>query len=303
MMLAWKRIKKARARMWGEWMTIGEGLLEGRRWAMQQAGTNHPEGKGYVMAYAEWLRRYQVDDMDKSDRAKLLQLMEDRPGVEEWRATLTDSERNNLNNPTIAWRKWTAATRVQKPKPRTAGASATEYGRAQATVEQLQARVSELEEELEATPRRPKATLDDWCDLFMLEISKAAHALSPAEKTELYEVLIQAAKELKEQEDTPDPEQGLQWTGDEDDGFLGLGCNAAFTVTWTLHRGCQHFEARTINPDADLSMPVKELAESYGSPFTHKVKNRRGGFVTQEIDPYPEADEAKALCERVYAQQ
>ena len=84
-MLAWGRIKKSQARMWGDWMTIGEGLLEGRRWAMQRAGTNRPEGKGYVMAYGEWLKRFKVDDMDKSDRAKLLQLMEERPAVEEWR--------------------------------------------------------------------------------------------------------------------------------------------------------------------------------------------------------------------------
>src|SRR5262245_6920368 len=69
MMLAWSRVKKAETRMWGEWMTIGEGLMEGRRWAMQVAGTNRPEGKGYVTAYAEWLKRFKVDDMDKSDRA------------------------------------------------------------------------------------------------------------------------------------------------------------------------------------------------------------------------------------------
>jgi hypothetical protein len=129
MMAAWGRVKKAQTRMWGEWMTIGEGLLEGRNWAMRQAGVNKPEGKGYVMAYAEWLKRYRVDDMDKSDRAKLLQIMEERPGVEEWRATLTDWERRNLNNPVVVWRKWTAATRVKK----------------------LQARVSELEEELTST--------------------------------------------------------------------------------------------------------------------------------------------------------
>ena len=137
MMLAWGRIKKAQARMWGDWMTIGEGLLEGRRWAMQRAGTNRPEGRGYVVAFGEWLKRYRVDDMDKSDRAKLLQLMEERPGVEEWRSTLTDYERRNLNNPTIAWRKWTAATRVAKPKPRTAGISLSEHGRARATIDQL----------------------------------------------------------------------------------------------------------------------------------------------------------------------
>jgi chromosome segregation ATPase len=61
-----------------------------------------------------------------------------------------DYERRTLNNPTIAWRKWTAATRVKKPKSRTAGVSASEHGRARATIEQLQGRVTELEEELAA---------------------------------------------------------------------------------------------------------------------------------------------------------
>ena len=147
MMAAWTRVKKAQTRMWGDWMTIGDGLLEGRRWAMQMAGTNRPEGKGYTLNYGEWLRRYKVDDMDKSDRAKLLQLMEERPAVEEWRAGLPDYERRSLNHPVIVWRKWTAATRVKKPKPRTAAVSASEHGRAQAIIEQLQARISEVEEE------------------------------------------------------------------------------------------------------------------------------------------------------------
>ena len=147
MMLAWGRVKKAQRRMWGEWMTIGEGLLAGRQWAMHQASTNRPEGKGFIMAYSEWLKRFKVDDMDKSDRAKLLQLMEERPAVEEWRAGLPDYERRSLNHPVIVWRKWTAATRVKKPKPRTAAVSASEHGRAQAIIEQLQARISEVEEE------------------------------------------------------------------------------------------------------------------------------------------------------------
>jgi hypothetical protein len=156
MMRAWQRVKKAETRMWGEWMTIGEGLMEGRRWAMGVAGTNRPEGKGYVIAFTEWLQRYRVDDMDKSDRAKLLQLMEERPAVEEWRASqLTDNERRSLNNPVIVWRKWTAATRVKKPKPRTANVSGTEHGRAQVLIEQLQARNSELEEELAAVRAAP----------------------------------------------------------------------------------------------------------------------------------------------------
>src|SRR5262245_47025658 len=148
MMAAWSRVKKSQSRMWGDWMTIGDGLLEGRRWAMQVAGTNKPEGKGYVTAFGEWIKRYKVDDMDKSDRAKLLQLMEERPAVEEWRAGLPDYERRTLNHPVIVWRKWTAATRVKKPRQRTASVSASEHGRAQAIIEQLQARNAELKEEL-----------------------------------------------------------------------------------------------------------------------------------------------------------
>jgi hypothetical protein len=151
-MAAWRRIKNAQSRMWGDWMTVGEGLLEGRRWAMQMAGTNKPEGRGFVTAYSEWLKKYKFEDMDKSDRAKLLQLMEERPAVEEWRATLTDYERRNLNNPTIVWRKWNAATRVKAPKPRTASVSGAEHGRAQAMIEELQARNAELEEEIGADP-------------------------------------------------------------------------------------------------------------------------------------------------------
>ena len=150
MMLAWARVKRAHSRMWPEWMTIGEGLLEGRRWAMQQAGTNKPEGKGYVLAYGEWLKRYKVDDMDKSDRAKLLQLMEERPAVEEWRATLTDYERRNCNSPAVVLRKWTGSNaRAQAESHVPLTYSGREYARAVAMVEQLQARVKELEEELE----------------------------------------------------------------------------------------------------------------------------------------------------------
>src|SRR5262245_4352584 len=148
MQAAWTRVKKAQSRMWGDWMIIGDGLLEGRRWAMQKAGTNKPEGKGYVLAFNEWLTRFKVDDMDKSDRAKLLQLMEERPAVEEWRVSLSDRERRNVNHPLIVWRKWTAATRVKKPKPRSAGVSPTEHGRAQTKISELQARNAELEEEL-----------------------------------------------------------------------------------------------------------------------------------------------------------
>jgi hypothetical protein len=156
-MVAWNRIKRAQGRMWGDWMILGEGLLAGRQWAMRQAGCNKPEGKGYVVAFSEWLKRYKLDDMDKSDRAKLLKLMEERIAVEEWRTTLPEHERRNLNNPTGVWRKWQANTRQKSNKPRK-NISAAEYRRAQDKIQQLQARIEELEEELAAYREREKVT-------------------------------------------------------------------------------------------------------------------------------------------------
>jgi hypothetical protein len=148
MQQAWSRVKKAQSKMWGDWMLIGEGLMEGRRWAMEKANTNRPEGKGYILAFSEWLARFKVSDLDKSDRAKLLKLMEERPAVEEWRAGLEPEERRDLNHPVTVWRKWTAATKV-KPK-RKPGFSAAEHSLAAGKIQELESRVVELQEELES---------------------------------------------------------------------------------------------------------------------------------------------------------
>ena len=60
----------------------------------------------------------------------------DRSGLAGHLRGMATSRRHSTK---LAGRKWTAATRVQKPKPRTAGVSASEHNRARATVEQLQA--------------------------------------------------------------------------------------------------------------------------------------------------------------------
>ena len=157
-MQAWSRLKKAQTRSWGEWMIIGEGLQAGREWAMHVAGKNEPSGKGYSTAFSEWLTRYRLNDMDKSDRAKLLQLMDERPAVEEWRAGLDPHKRRELNNPVLIWRRWTNDMRGKKPKRRP-----TPEAQARAEIEELQARVEELEQELadaRAEIKRLKSELD-----------------------------------------------------------------------------------------------------------------------------------------------
>jgi hypothetical protein len=205
MQAAWLRVKRAQSKLWSEWMIIGDGLLEGRKWAMYTAGVNRPEGKGYVMAYGEWLKRYKVDDMDKSDRAKLLQLMEERAAVEEWRDTLTDYERRNLNNPTLVWRKWQAATRVKKPRSRTAGFSASEMGRARDAMQQQAERIRELEEEAASARDQNKTpeTLDHWCGELIAAMTDAVGSLSEKERPDFFRRVRKALKALEEDHPSP----------------------------------------------------------------------------------------------------
>jgi hypothetical protein len=115
---------------------------------MHTAETNRPEGKGYALAFHEWLRRWRVNDLNRSDRGNLLRVMEERPAIEEWRTnTLTDAERRKYNNPTVVWHKWKS---LGRPRSR----SAPEGARLRRANEQLQARIAELEEELEQARAR-----------------------------------------------------------------------------------------------------------------------------------------------------
>ena len=111
---AWKRLKKEKS--WTDWLKVGEALQVGREWAMNQAGTNKPEGKGYTIAFGEWLAKYKLDDMDKGDRSRLFAVMDNLPMIEEWRQTLTLTERLKLNHPNAVLRKWKAYIEPEKPK-------------------------------------------------------------------------------------------------------------------------------------------------------------------------------------------
>ncbi|MGM4959824.1 hypothetical protein [Bradyrhizobium sp. 604_D8_N2_3] len=148
---AWARLKKDKS--WEDWMSTGEALTEGREIAMYDAGTNRPEGKGYAGAFNLWLIENKFDDMDPSDRAKLFKVMELRPDIEAWRATLTRTERMKLNHPTTVLRKFEAATKIKPLKPAKPSKDdalrevAEEHHAAVAEVAQLKARVAELEEE------------------------------------------------------------------------------------------------------------------------------------------------------------
>ena len=109
---AWKRLKKDKS--WTDWLAVGEALQVGRELAMYQAGTNEPSGKGYSQAFSRWLVANKLDDMDKSDRAKLFKVMDNLAAIEQWRAKLTLSERLKLNHPVTVLRNYQEWTRLQE---------------------------------------------------------------------------------------------------------------------------------------------------------------------------------------------
>jgi hypothetical protein len=113
-MQAWARLKKGKS--WSDWLAVGEAMQVGREWAMHQAGVNRPEGKGYNMAFGEWLAKYKLDDMDKGDRSRLFSVMDNLPAIEEWRQRLTLTEKLALNHPQAVLRKWKAFIEPEKPK-------------------------------------------------------------------------------------------------------------------------------------------------------------------------------------------
>jgi len=153
---AWSRIKTETN--WNDYMAIGEALQIGRTFAMNDANTNAPAGKGYNLAFNQFLQDAKLNDMDASDRAKLFTVMENRPAIEQWRATLTLTERLRLNHPTAVLRKWQNATKEPRAKPDkpTLRDAVTDLSE---ETERFKARIAEQDEELAGL--RGALTLED----------------------------------------------------------------------------------------------------------------------------------------------
>jgi hypothetical protein len=110
---AWARLKKGST--FEDWKQVGFAHVVGRTLAMRQAHVNKPEGKRYNAAFGQWQKLFGFDDLDKGDRSRLFEMMEHLAEIEAWRATLTVSQRLDLNHPTSVVRKWKTATATRKP--------------------------------------------------------------------------------------------------------------------------------------------------------------------------------------------
>jgi hypothetical protein len=154
----WKRVKEERD--WTSYMAIGEAFLIGRQWAFDLSGTNNNNDPRYKKAFSAWLVKYGFDDFDRSDRAKLYTVMENRGAIETWRSTLGLTQRLKLNHPSTVLRQWKAATQVPKSgEPKTS------------PITKLKQKINELERQHELDEERIAAA--DGGDLFNWKTTSA----------------------------------------------------------------------------------------------------------------------------------
>jgi hypothetical protein len=153
----WRRVQEERD--WTSYMAIGEAFLIGRQLAFDLSGTNSNNDPRYKKVFGQWLVKYGFDNFDRSDRAKLYTVMENRGAIETWRSTLGLTQRLKLNHPTTVLRKWQATQVPKKGEPRTS------------TVTKLKQEVSELKRQHELDEERLAAA--DGGDLWDLKKTSA----------------------------------------------------------------------------------------------------------------------------------
>jgi hypothetical protein len=86
---------------WADWMYIADGLMVGRRFALAQSGQQEPRGKGYALAFSEWMStRPWARELDNPTRNDLFWCAEHRSEIEDWRDKMGEHERQKKNHPT-----------------------------------------------------------------------------------------------------------------------------------------------------------------------------------------------------------
>jgi hypothetical protein len=116
---AWSRIRASGRRSWSDWVLVSCALAEGRAKAMAKAQSNVPMGTRYNKLFGEWLAETGLSGIDGQQRYRALVCLENLPAIEQWRATLSEKERERLNHPGAVWTHWRRAAKpASAPKRR-----------------------------------------------------------------------------------------------------------------------------------------------------------------------------------------
>jgi hypothetical protein len=110
---ALRRIKSGR--QWCDWLEYGEGLRAARAEALSRANTEDISANAYRLAMSDVLREQRLDEdgdgFDKIVRSHVMAVMDNLPAIEQWRSTLSDTDRVRWNFPSTVLQHWRAAVR------------------------------------------------------------------------------------------------------------------------------------------------------------------------------------------------
>jgi len=97
-----------KGRNFEQWLTIGEYIETGRRWAMEISRSNQPKGIRYNQALQVWFARnpHFERDIGKDERNDLMRVMENLPAIRHFLDGESPSRRHQLNHPTSVLRAW-----------------------------------------------------------------------------------------------------------------------------------------------------------------------------------------------------
>jgi hypothetical protein len=105
---AWESINKAQS--FDGWKTIGAALAVGKAHALRVTGANAAWGQNYSREFSAWIKEHGFERMPASTRSVAIELFENAPAIEQWRATLSEKQRRRLAHPLSNLRRWRAAT-------------------------------------------------------------------------------------------------------------------------------------------------------------------------------------------------
>ena len=98
-----------------DWWLIGGAIDYGRAEVLREINSNKPAGKRFQKAMGDWLIANGFKEIDKGVRSRLADCLKHKPEIEKWLATLTDSQRFELNHPNTVLRRWKASMVVTDP--------------------------------------------------------------------------------------------------------------------------------------------------------------------------------------------
>ena len=113
---AWRRLRDNST--WADWKKLGAAHVVGRAAAMRDAHINKPKGRSYNAVFGAWQKQFGFETLDKSDRARLFDVMDHLADIEAWLETLKPTERLRLNHPNSVWRRWKTATAKPGTEPK-----------------------------------------------------------------------------------------------------------------------------------------------------------------------------------------